>query len=118
MLRLMDKPQDTPTLPARYYRQKAVEALRQQKKRQRQPSKSGCTARLAISISWPMPLTELGKQQTRPRGLVRRSLMGDEFDCIVEPTIAHQDTIFGTALLKILPVRLKLTRLVRWASII
>jgi hypothetical protein len=26
MLRLMDKPQDTPKLPARYYRQKAVEA--------------------------------------------------------------------------------------------
>jgi hypothetical protein len=26
MLRLMDKPQDTPTLPARYYRQKAVQA--------------------------------------------------------------------------------------------
>ena len=28
MLRLMDKPPDTPTLPARYYRQKAAEARR------------------------------------------------------------------------------------------
>jgi hypothetical protein len=41
---------------------------RQQKKRQREPSRSGCTARLAISISWLILLTELGKQQTRPRG--------------------------------------------------
>jgi len=28
MLRLMDQPQDIPTLPARYYRQKAAEARR------------------------------------------------------------------------------------------
>ena len=28
MLRLMDQPQDAPTLPARYYRQKAAEARR------------------------------------------------------------------------------------------
>ena len=41
---------------------------RQQKKPQRELSRSGCTARLAISISWLMPLTELSKQQTRPRG--------------------------------------------------
>jgi len=63
MLRLMDKPQNTPTLPARYYRQKAVDALRQQKKRQREPSKSGCTARLAISISWPMPLMRAATEE-------------------------------------------------------
>ena len=41
---------------------------RQQQKRQREPSRNGCTARLGISISWPMPRTELGKQQTYSEG--------------------------------------------------
>ena len=56
----MDKPQDTPTLPG-YYRHKAAEARQAAEERQRERSRSGCTARLAISMSWPMPLTEQDK---------------------------------------------------------
>ena len=64
MLWLMDKPQDAPTLPARYYRQKAARA----RQAAEEATRSGCRARLAVSISWPMLLTELAKQQIRPRG--------------------------------------------------
>jgi hypothetical protein len=52
----MDQPEETPTLPARFYRQKAAEARRVVPK-----------GRLAISIGWPMPLTALRKHRTRSR---------------------------------------------------
>jgi hypothetical protein len=68
MLLLTDEPQETPALPARYYRQKAAEARRAAEEATTRAIKERLHGSAAISISWPMPLTEPGTQQTRPRG--------------------------------------------------
>ena len=47
---------------------KPLKRARQPRGRQREPSRIGCTAWLAISIGWPMPLTTLSKQQMRRPG--------------------------------------------------